>query len=448
MATPVIMPRQGQSVESCIIGEWYKKKGDQVKEGEIILSYETDKAAFDLESPVSGKILEIFFNIGDEVPVLTNIAVIGQEGEPVDEFKPGGISRDKTSTKETSDSTGEISPKVAAPAYKDLPAGIKGKIRISPLARKLSEKLNIPIQQIKGSGPQGRIVEKDVRDMAASLQTSPLDTEIPVREGTIQEQEFSDREGKYRSEDLIAPDSKTTEDFIIKKLSNIRKIISENMHASLQNSAQLTHHTSADARKILEYRKIFKADPEKAKGENITINDMVCCAVIKALKIKPEINSHFLGDSIKTFSRIHLGIAVDTERGLMVPALRNADEYPLPELSRALKSLADQCRKGNINPELLAGTAASFTVSNLGIYGVEMFTPVLYLPQAGILGVNAIIHRPADLGNGVIGFIPVIGLSLTYDHRAIDGAPASAFLKEVRDQIETFDIEIALDFKV
>ena len=113
----------------------------------------------------------------------------------------------------------------------------------------------------------------------------------------------------------------------------------------------------------------------------------------------------------------------------------------MAELSYALKSLADQCRQGNINPALLAGTAASFTVSNLGIYGVEFFTPVLNLPQAGILGVNAIIHRPTDLGNGVIGFIPGIGLSLTYDHRAIDGAPASAFLKEVRDQIESLDIE-------
>jgi len=448
MPTPVIMPKQGQSVETCIISEWLKKKGDNVIEGDIILTYETDKASFELTSPVSGKILEIFFNNGDEVPVLSNIAVIGREGESVDEFKPGGISPDKISAKETVDNTGEISPKTTAPAYQDSPAGITGKIKVSPLARKLAEKLNMPIQQIKGSGPQGRIVEKDVRDMAALLQTSPLDEEIPVREGTIQEQESSSRGGKYRDEDLIAPDGKTTGDFTIKKLSNIRKIIAENMQSSLQNSAQLTHHTTADARNILEYRKIFKADPEKAKGENITINDMVCYAVIKALKIKPEINSHFMGDCIKTFNRVHLGIAVDTERGLMVPAQRNADEYPLPELSHALKSLADQCRKGNINPELLAGTAASFTVSNLGIYGVEMFTPVLYLPQAGILGVNAIIHRPADLGNGVIGFIPVIGLSLTYDHRAIDGAPASAFLKEVRDQIETFDIETALDFKI
>ena len=214
------------------------------------------------------------------------------------------------------------------------------------------------------------------------------------------------------------------------------------MHASLQNSAQLTHHLSADARKILEYRKMFKSGQIKEFGENITITDMVCYAVIKALIIKPEINSHFLGDSIKTFHKVHLGIAVDTERGLMVPALKDADEMSLPELSSGLKSLADQCRKGNIDPELLASTSASFTVSNLGNYGIEMFTPILNIPQSGILGVNTIIYRPSDLGNGDIGFIPVIGLSLTYDHRAIDGAPASVFLKEVKEQIEGFSIDL------
>jgi pyruvate dehydrogenase E2 component (dihydrolipoamide acetyltransferase) len=211
------------------------------------------------------------------------------------------------------------------------------------------------------------------------------------------------------------------------------------MHASLKNSAQLTHHISANATKILGYRKKLKSDPENEKGENITINDMVCYSVINALKIKPDINSHFLADSIKTFNKVHLGIAVDTERGLMVPALKNAGDYSLPELSRALKSLADRCKNGNIDPELLAGDAASFTVSNLGSFGVEMFTPVLNLPQTGILGVNTITYR-VELGDGKIESVPYVGLSLTYDHRAVDGAPASAFLKEVKNKIETFDV--------
>ena len=138
----------------------------------------------------------------------------------------------------------------------------------------------------------------------------------------------------------------------------------------------------------------------------ITLNDMVCWCVIRALEKYPEANSHFLGDTIKVFHRVHLGIAVDTPRGLMVPAVKNADRYDLKSLAKELKSVAEACRKGNINPELIQSTSATFTVSNLGNYGVEMFTPVINLPQTAILGVCTIINRPADLGNNTFGFVP------------------------------------------
>jgi pyruvate dehydrogenase E2 component (dihydrolipoamide acetyltransferase) len=444
MATPVIMPRHGQSVETCIIGEWHKNKGDLVKEGEIILSYETDKAAFDLESPATGTILEIFYQPGEDVRVLTNIAVIGQPGESTDEFKPGETSPNASASVKSGESekTDQLTDIQKPEEHITAPDTGVDEVKISPRARSLASRLNVQISRVKGTGPGGRIIERDIEGAAVSLRTTKLASDVIGKEGKKTGKEPTGIGGQFRTGDLITETPSTEEEYITKKISNIRKIIADNMHASLQNSAQLTHHISADARKILEYRKIFKNAPEKAKGENITINDMVCYAVIKALKVKPEINSHFLGDSIKIFHKIHLGFAVDTERGLMVPALKNADDYSLPELSRALNSLADQCRNGNINPELLASTAASFTVSNLGSYGIEMFTPILNLPQAGILGVNTIIQRPADLGNGMTGFIPVIGLSLTYDHRAIDGAPASAFLKEVKDQIEGFEIDL------
>jgi pyruvate dehydrogenase E2 component (dihydrolipoamide acetyltransferase) len=216
-------------------------------------------------------------------------------------------------------------------------------------------------------------------------------------------------------------------------------MISKAMHSSLQNSAQLTHHMSADVRLLLQARKKIKEEISSAKsGQDITLNDMICWCVIKALKKFPEANSHFLGESVRTFDNVHLGLAVDTQRGLMVTAIKNADTMDLVTLSKELKSVAEACRKGNINPELLQSTAASFTVSNLGAYGVEMFTPVINLPQVCILGVCTIINRPADTGNGVFGFVPFIGLSLTYDHRAIDGGPATLFLKEIKDQIEKF----------
>jgi pyruvate dehydrogenase E2 component (dihydrolipoamide acetyltransferase) len=169
---------------------------------------------------------------------------------------------------------------------------------------------------------------------------------------------------------------------------------------------------------------------------------MICLSVIRALQKHPAANAHFLGDSIRYFSPVHLGLAVDTDRGLMVPALRNASELSLTELSQELKKMADQCRNGSINPDLLAPTSASFTVSNLGNYGVEMFTPVINLPQVAILGVNTITYRPRPLKEYTMEFVPYIGLSLTYDHRAIDGGPATKFLAEIRNELETFNEKI------
>ena len=415
MAMNVIMPRQGQSVESCIIGDVYKKKGDQVKEGEIILTFETDKAQFDLESPASGIILEMFCNTGDEIAVLSNIAVIGQPGESTDEV----IAKETSLTTVDVSSTPEPAQLNDSKKSENQITATNGaeKIRISPRARNLAARLNIDVSQVKGSGPMGRILEKDVESASSALHTSGISPDPTIEK---------------------LPD---TNEFVIRKISNVRRIIAENMHASLKNSAQLTHHISANASKILAYRKKLKSDIDNGKAENITINDMVCYAVVKALKIKSDINAHFLADSIKTFSQVHLGVAVDTDRGLMVPALKNAGAHSLAELSRALKALADRCKNGNIDPELLAGEAASFTVSNLGSFGIEMFTPVLNLPQTGILGVNTITYR-VELGDSKIESVPYIGLSLTYDHRAIDGAPASAFLKEVKNQIETFNVEV------
>lgn len=420
MAINVIMPRQGQSVESCIIGELFKKKGDEVKEGETILSYETDKASFDLDSPASGIILEILCKTGDEVPVLTNVAVIGQPGEATNEAISQGTSLSTVAAASTSSpSEGQLTDRQNGDTQVAATEG-RDRVKISPRARNLASMLNIDISRVKGTGPMGKILESDIQEAAASIQATSG--------------------GSVSTSEPTSEQVPATNEYTIKKISNVRRIIAENMHSSLRNSAQLTHHTSANVKKMLQYRERLKSDPGEGKSENITINDMVCYAVVRALKSKPEINSHFLGDSVKSFNQTHLGIAVHTERGLMVPALKNAGDYTLSELSRELKSLADRCKNGNMDLDLLAADAASFTVSNLGVYGVEMFTPVLNLPQTGILGVNTIVYRLEQLADGKIASVPFIGLSLTYDHRAIDGVPASLFLKEVKDQIEMFDI--------
>ena len=231
-------------------------------------------------------------------------------------------------------------------------------------------------------------------------------------------------------------------EFTVEKMSNMRKLIAKSMYNALQNTAQLTHMLGADARKVQALRKKAKKALEEGRIDaNVTINDFVCYAAVKALQKFPKVNSHCLGDAMRLFDTVNLGCAVDTERGLMVPAVKHAEKLSIIELSKQLKKLADDCKKGSCNPDLLASEAASFTVSNLGGFGVEWFTPIINVPQSAILGVGTIVPRPKDLGGGVYAFVPYMGLSLTYDHRAIDGGEATRFLKQVAVELETLDID-------
>ncbi len=441
MATVIIMPKQGQSVESCIITEFNKKKGDTVTKGEILFAYETDKASFEEDSPVEGTVLELFFSAGDEVPVLTNIMVIGQPGESFEEFRRGGSSSEQTFAAESQPvPVIAENPAINVKSTDLIKAESAG---ISPRARNLAEKECVDLENITGSGPKGRVIERDVLSAAAAnSKLTPLAKQIANAESITVSQEGSGLAGSVTSMDLGNMNQVYSDDFELKPLTNIRKLIAKAMHTSLQNSAQLTHHLGADARRLMELRKKVKAAMEQGYPTNITLNDMVCFAVIKALKKFPQVNSHFMGDNMKLFNKVHLGLAVDTDRGLMVPAIRNTDDLSIQGLANQLKEVANACRRGNINPELLASDAASFTVSNLGNYGVEMFTPVINLPQSAILGVNTIVLRPKDLGDGVFGFVPYMGLSLTYDHRALDGGEASRFVKQVAIEIENMEFDI------
>jgi pyruvate dehydrogenase E2 component (dihydrolipoamide acetyltransferase) len=405
MATAVIMPKQGQSVETCIITKWFKSKGEKVAVGDILLSYETDKASFDLESPAEGILLDVFFSEGAEVPVLVNVAVIGKSGETTDSFNPNSSAPRASMAIITSD-VREASQSVVGLKAFDIE---DNKIRISPRAKRMAEDKGLNYTDLQGSGPNGRIIARDIERFH--------------EEGISVTKAVKNDEAEYSE----------------KPLSNVRKLISGAMHSSLQNSAQLTHHMGADVRSLLEARQKIKNKLSADKSQqDITLNDMICWCIIKALLKFPEANSHFFDDHIKTFHKVHLGLAVDTTRGLMVPAVKNANDLDLVKLSKELKSAAEACKKGSISPELIQSDAATFTVSNLGNYGVEMFTPVINLPQVAILGVCSIINRPVNLGNNTFGFVPYIGLSLTYDHRAIDGGPATLFLKEIKEQIEAF----------
>jgi pyruvate dehydrogenase E2 component (dihydrolipoamide acetyltransferase) len=421
MAIPVLMPRQGQSVESCILGQWYKSVGDKVSEGDILFSYETDKASFEEEAKEDGILLATFFEEGDEIPVLINVAVLGKEGESFEEFRPGG----EAATEEAPVETVEETPKVVEFEVENNSADKR--IRISPLAKKMAEKLGVAIETLKGSGPHGRIIARDIEAVSEKSAQPVAQPVVSAAPKVV----------------AAAPAVVLEEgdDYEIKAIPNIRKLIATAMHTSLQNSAQLTHHMSADARKMMKLRKKFKSQlADGTISQNVTINDLVCFAVIRALEKFPQANTHYHGDKMKWFKKVHLGLAVDTDRGLMVPALKNADDLSIAGLSSQLKQLSTAARNGNVNPDLLNPAAATFTVSNLGNYGVEMFTPVINLPQVAILGVCTIVPRPKEIEDGVYAFVPMMGLSLTYDHQALDGGEATLFLAEIKNQIENLSV--------
>ena len=444
MANVVIMPKQGQSVESCILTELKKRKGDKVAVGDILFAYETDKASFEEESKFEGTVLELLYNEGDEVTVLSNVMIIGEPGENIEQYLQGDQSVEAPAAVQSE----EVAVVVESKAEQQVVHAVATPgCGVSPRARHLAQKQGINVANLAGTGPNGRIIERDVvAAIEGSAKMTPLAKAIALQSGAVAPQKGSGLAGTARGVDMVEAKGVATvaEDSQIKPLSNMRKIIAKAMHASLQNSAQLTHHLGADARRIMELRKAAKKAAEEGRlSVNITLNDLVCFAVIKALLKFPNVNSHFLGDSMRLFNKVHLALAVDTERGLMVPVVKCADDLTIVQLAERLKEVAAACKKGSIDPDLLSSEAASFTVSNLGNYGVEMFTPVINLPQSAILGVNTIVPRPKDIGGGVYAFVPHIGLSLTYDHRAVDGSPAARFQKELCQNLENFKTLLA-----
>ena len=416
MANAVIMPKAGITVESCIIGAWEKKVGDEVKIGDILFTYETDKASFECESTEEGTLLEIFFNDGDEVPCLVNVCAVGNPGEDCSALRPADQAAAEAPADEASQAASQAAPAPqAAPAASTAVLGEKS--AISPRAKKLAERAGVDASLATPTGPNGRIIERDVR----TLMDNPA-----VVADSVSAMAASTAAPEAEYEDV--------------KFSGIRRAISKSMHTSLSTMAQLTHNTSFDATAILSYRKLLKNCEGDLAG--VTLGDIVLYAVSRTLKNHPDLNAHMLDDNnIRLFKHVNLGVAVDTPRGLMVPTIFHADEMSLVEISKAVKELAAQCREGNISPDKLSG--GTFTVSNLGNMGVESFTPVINPPQTGILGVCGTVERVKKLPDGTITTYPAMGLSLTYDHRAVDGTPAARFQKELGQNLENFTALLA-----
>ena len=443
MATLVIMPRQGQSVESCIVTAFNVKVGDTVAKGDVLFSYETDKSSFDELAPEEGKILAIFREEGDDVPCLENVLVIGKDGEDISAFVP----KSEEAPAPEASAPAEEAPKASEAPIAEVaaPAATDGVGSISPRARILAEKTSADLLKATPTGPNGRIIERDVQklvDMGLTVSGAAKDVYSSAVEG-------SGINGKVMLGDLTAaaasapeaaPKAAPASEYEDVKLPNIRKVIAKSMHASLSTMAQLTLNTSFDATKLMELRASLKAGAEKLGLANITLNDMVLYAVSRVILNHKDLNAYYMDDFMRYFNTVNLGIAVDTPRGLMVPTVFGAEKLSLNELSRAAKSVITEAQNGTINPDYLKG--GSFTVTNLGSLGIESFTPVINPPQTGILGVDTITRRIKEV-NGEDVTYPAMGLSLTFDHRALDGAPAAKFLKELVFALENFDLLLA-----
>ena len=413
MSIGIIMPKAGISVETCILTGWNKKVGSKVKKGEILFSYETDKTSFDEEAPQDGTLLAAFFEEGDDVPVMVNVCVLGDEGEDISSFAPKQDSKE-AALKPQPENQPEAENISSALADDVIIAAEGGHAAISPRARMTARNMGIALEGIDGTGPNGRIIERDIHIRAAQPSLT-IDNNAPLPSAVVpSETAFTDV-----------------------KLTNIRKIIAKNMVFSLASMAQLTHTLSFDATDVMALRAIIKTKGEVMGYNGITLNDIILYGVSRTLPEFPELNAHMIDDSIRLFHQVNLGMAVDTKRGLMVPSIFGADKMSLKQLSERTKALASDCQNGSIDPALLRG--GTFTVSNLGSFGIEHFTPIINPPQTGILGVGTIVQKVREV-NGQLNLYPSIELSLTYDHRAIDGAPASRFLKKLKENMENFSL--------
>lgn len=454
MATQVVMPKQGNSVESCIIVEWKKKVGDSVAVGDVLCAAETDKSTIDVESTAAGTLLALLYEEGADVPVMLPIAVIGEPGERVEEVKASAPA-EPTATPEAAPSAAET-PTVQVAAATPVATGVPAN-GASPRARVLAGSMGVPLEALSATGPKGRIIERDVVN-ACGQPLSPAAKAAALASGQLPPASGSGIGGRVLAADLLSAQPVVSVavcaeagtavcggDFpgpvIEIPVRGVRKVTARRMMESIHGTCQLTLHTFADATALKRLRAGFKASNPDLGLTKITINDLVLFAVARTLVQFPEFNAHFLGDKIVQFQQVHLGMATDTPRGLLVPVIRNAAKLSLADLSAMAKKLAVSCMEGTAAPDDLTGS--TFTVSNVGSFGVEAFTPVLNVPEVAILGVGGITLKPVEGKDGTVSFVPHIGLSLTIDHQAVDGAPGARFLQALTTNIAAIDLLLA-----
>ncbi len=406
MAFEVKMPQLGLTMEEGTVTRWVKQEGDAVKAGEVILEITTDKLTSEVESEHDGILLKIVAQEGEDIPVKGLLAYIGEAGEQV-----GGVPA------AAPEASVEAAPAAVPAAAAPVPAPVSGgRVRISPLARKTAARLGVDYSGIKGTGPMGRIVQKDVLAAAEAAKAAPvIATAAPAAPKPAAQ--------AAGSVELMDGDE-------VVKLSGMRKVVAERMTKSAQEIPVVTQNVKIDVTDLMAFRK--KVNNEL--GVKYSLNDYILKATAKALRNNRHILVSIDGDKIIKRAHVNIGMAVALDDGLIVPVLKDADKMGLDEISRTAKDLAERARTNKLGMDEYKGS--TFSISNLGMFGVETFDPIINQPDSGILGVCAVQDELVMDEEGNISKRQFMRISFTFDHRLIDGATAAKFELAVRELLE------------
>lgn len=426
MATLVTMPKLGLTMNSGSIAEWKKKEGESIAKGEPFFVVATDKLTFDVESPEEGVLLKILVHVHEDVPVGTPLAVVGQVGEDYT-----SLLEEKDIVKSGSRDSMDISSSVSTRL-----------VKASPLAKKTARDLGIDISEIKGTGPEGRVVKKDVvafsqavplvRGAKASPAACKMASDLGVDLATI------DKEGRIMKEDVAAAllsSQKSLASAQIGKripLTNMRKVIGERMLLSATTIPSVTYNMDVDFSQLITMRQTMNKGIEK-RGIKISFNDIFMKICAQALLEFPMTNASLEEQEVVLHENVNIGLAVAVEGGLVVPNIKAVQDKSLLQIALESADIVERARSNRLELEEMQG--GTFTITNLGMFGVHNFTPIINPPEACILGINAIVEKAVVVG-GEIKVLPISTLSVSADHRLVDGADAAKFIARIKELAE------------
>jgi len=433
----VCMPRWGLTMKQGTLTKWYKKEGDTVQKGEDLFEVETEKITNIVEAYASGILFQIVVQEGETIPVGTILAVIAEPGEQPERIE--GVQMGTVTDVEAA----PAKPSKARPEAKPVAPKEKKFVPSSPAARRLAKELGVDLVEVPGSGPKGRVTEADVQkyhDEGPPLpKATPLAVEMARKEGLDLSSITGTGDGgkvtKGDVERFLKTEYSKTEGLPVEAipLKGIRKAIADTMYSSLHDTAQLTQFTEVDVTGMVRFRDEILEEHGTDETVKVSYNDIIVLAASKALKSFPIMNATLVDAEIRFNHGVNMGIAVALDQGLIVPVLMDADKKSLLQIAGEVRELAHKARTGTLSVDEVSG--GTFTITNLSKFRVDGFTPILKPRETGILGVGRVIEKPAVF-EGQICIRPMMVLSLTFDHRVVDGAPAAEFLEAVAKYVE------------